>query len=156
MGTPSSHIRYAIIGLILSSIFILVFFKSAGTPIFSILGYFTLFFALAIAITRIRAEVGPPAHDVPWRPDKVLVSFLGTRRIGAEGLTTFSMFHGFNRSYRSHPMPIMLEGFKVAQTRGVVAQSFYRCHYLGDDRRNDFFGVGILCTRLSLRGGSLW
>ncbi|MDD9972653.1 MAG: hypothetical protein OXU27_01540, partial [Candidatus Poribacteria bacterium] len=109
-GTPSTHIRYAIIGLILGSIFILFFFKSTGTPIFSIFGYFTLFFALAIAITRIRAEVGPPAHDVPWRPDKVLVSFLGTRRIGAEGLTTFSMFHGFNRSYRSHPMPIMLEG----------------------------------------------
>ena len=56
-----------IIGLILGSIFILVFFKSTGTPkFFSILGYFTLFFALAVAITRIRAEVGPPAHDVPW------------------------------------------------------------------------------------------
>ena len=123
-GTPSTHIRYAIIGLIVGGIFILVFFKSTGTPIFSILGYFTLFFALAIAITRIRAEVGPPAHDVPWRPDKVLVSFLGTRRIGAEGLTAFSMFHGFNRSYRSHPMPIMLEGFKVAQVRGLSHNRF--------------------------------
>ena len=79
---------------------------------------------MAVAITRIRAEVGPPAHDVPWRPDKVLVSFLGTRRIGAEGLTTFSMFHGFNRSYRSHPMPIMLEGFKVAQVRGLSHNRF--------------------------------
>ena len=123
-GTPSTHIRYAVIGLILGSIFILFFFKSTGTPIFGILGYFVLFFALAVAITRIRAEVGPPAHDVPWRPDKVLVSFLGTRRIGAEALTTFSMFHGFNRSYRSHPMPIMLEGFKVAQVRGLSHNRF--------------------------------
>ena len=123
-GTPSTHTRYAVIGLIVGSIFILFFFKSTGTPIFGILGYFVLFFALAVAITRIRAEVGPPAHDVPWRPDKVLVSFLGTRRIGAEGLTTFSMFHGFNRSYRSHPMPIMLEGFKVAQVRGLSHNRF--------------------------------
>ncbi len=118
-GASAVQTRAAIIGLVIGAVFLLLFFRSTGTPIFSTLGYFTLFFALAIAITRIRAEVGPPAHDVPWRPDKVLVSFFGTRRIGAEGLTTFSMFHGFNRSYRSHPMPIMLEGFKVAQVRGL-------------------------------------
>ncbi len=115
---------FAIAGLLFGSVFIFFFFKSAGASILSTAGYFTLFFALAVAITRIRAEVGPPAHDVPWRPDKVLVSFFGTRRIGAEGLTTFSMFHGFNRSYRSHPMPIMLEGFKVAQVRGLIHNRF--------------------------------
>ncbi len=123
-GESSRFASFALIGLLLGSLFILFFFKSAGASILSTIGYFTLFFALAVAITRIRAEVGPPAHDVPWRPDKVLVSFFGTRRIGAEGLTAFSMFHGFNRSYRSHPMPIILEGFKVAQVRGLAHNRF--------------------------------
>ena len=112
-------VRSAVIGFILGSIFVLLFCVSAGVSVFSIFAYFALFFVMAIAITRVRAEVGPPSHDIPWRPDKTLVSLLGTRRLGAEGLTVFSFFHSFNRSYRCHPMPITLEGFKAADLRGM-------------------------------------
>ncbi|MBI1928823.1 hypothetical protein HYR99_31835 [Candidatus Poribacteria bacterium] len=112
-------VRGALVGLFVGWIFVLFFFMSTGISAINIFAYFALFFALAIAITRVRAEVGPPSHDVPWRPDKTLVSFLGTRQLGPEGLTVFSMFYGFNRSYRCHPMPIMLEGFKAAELQGM-------------------------------------
>ena len=110
-------VRFAIAGFALGGLFVLLFFLSAGVSLVNILSYFGLFFILAIAMTRVRAEVGPPSHDVSWRPDKMLVSFMGTRRLGAEGLTMFSIFHSFNRSYRCHPMPVALEGFKAAQLR---------------------------------------
>lgn len=112
-------VRFAIAGFILGWLFVLFFFLSAGVSVSSIFVYFGLFFVLAIAMTRVRAEVGPPSHDVPWRPDKTLVSLLGTRRVGTEGLTMFSIFHSFNRSYRCHPMPVALEGFKAAELRSM-------------------------------------
>lgn len=109
--------RNALIGFVLSGLFVISFFVKAGVRIEFIFGYLLLYFALALAITRVRAEVGPPSHDVPWRPDKVLVSFFGTRALGPEALTVFSIFHAFNRSYRNHPMPVMLEGFKIAELK---------------------------------------
>ena len=112
-------VRSALVGFVLGWIFVVFFFLSVGVSILNIFAYFALFFALAIAVTRVRAEIGPPSHDIPWRPDKTLVSFLGTRRLGPEGLTIFSIFHSFNRSYRCHPMPITLEGFKAAELRGM-------------------------------------
>jgi cation transporter-like permease len=112
-------VRNAVVGFVLGGLFVAFFFLRAGVSILNIFSYFLLYFALALAITRVRAEVGPPSHDVPWHPDKTLVSFFGTRRLGPEALTVFSMFHAFNRSYRNHPMPVMLEGFKAAELRDM-------------------------------------
>ena len=112
-------VRVALVGFVLGWMFLLFFFISAGVSVSSIFAYFGLFFILAIAMTRVRAEVGPPSHDVPWRPEKTLVSLVGTRPLGPEALTTFSILNSINRSYRCHPMPVALEGFKAAERRGI-------------------------------------
>ena len=75
--------------------------------------------------------------DVDGNPAPVVDRDTGTIYLlfckNLEGLTTFSMFHGFNRSYRSHPMPIMLEGFKVAQVRHTFLVSReLLCYYITD------------------------
>jgi len=112
-------VRVALIGFISGWFFLIFFFLRAGVSVLNTFMYFILLFTLALAITRMRAEVGPPSHDVPWRADRVLVSFFGTRRLGPEGLTLFSIFHSFNRSYRCHPMPVMQEGFKAGELRDM-------------------------------------
>jgi hypothetical protein len=112
-------VRSAVLGLAIGGIFLVIFCQSAGVPLWAIIAYFALFFAIAFAITRMRAEIGPPSHDIPSRPTLALVNFLGARRLGAESLTLFSLFHSFNRSYRCHPMPNLLEGFFISAQRRI-------------------------------------
>jgi len=40
---------------------------------------------------------------------------VGTRRLGPSNLTMFSFFRFLTRVYGSHPMPVQLEGFKLAE-----------------------------------------
>jgi hypothetical protein len=119
--------RTAVIGMILGLGFIFffcskygvssIFYKSnAGMSTVVIIVFFALYFAISIAIARMRAELGTPVHDLHYAgPDQIMVRFWGTRRLGVGNLTMFSLFWFINRAYRSHPMPHQLEGFKLAE-----------------------------------------
>jgi hypothetical protein len=95
-----------------------------------ILAFFVFYFVLAIAIARMRAELGPPAHDLHMAgPDTMLPLLLRPNSLAKPELAMFSLFYGFNRAYRSHPMPVQLEGFKIAERargsyRGLMAAMF--------------------------------
>jgi hypothetical protein len=68
----------------------------------------------------MRAELGPPAHDLhQGGPDSILTAVMPPNQISRPDLTMFSLFYGYNRAYRSHPMPIQLEGFKMAERIGA-------------------------------------
>ena len=55
---------------------------------------------LVAAITRMRAEMGVPVHDMHnGGPDQLIRPTLGTRRLGAANLTILSMFWFFNRAH---------------------------------------------------------
>ncbi|RME49375.1 MAG: hypothetical protein D6791_00900 [Chloroflexi bacterium] len=113
--------RSALLGIALGSSVILGFSVFAGMSFWFAASFFSIYFALAMAITRIRAELGPPAHDMYGAgPDLILISTLGTRRIGARNLSVMALFYWINReSYRAHPMPHQLEGFKLADRTGM-------------------------------------
>lgn len=119
-GEPLSY-RQAMIGIAIGLAFILGFSSLAGVSLWFALSFFLIYFALAMAITRIRAELGPPAHDMYGAgPDHILTTLLGTRRIGAQNLAVMTLFYWINReSYRAHPMPHQLEGFKLADRVGM-------------------------------------
>jgi hypothetical protein len=69
-----------------------------------------------VAITRMRAELGTPVHDLHFTgPDWVLAEVAGTRSFTPQTLAGFSLFFWFNRAYRGHPMPHQLEAFKLAE-----------------------------------------
>jgi hypothetical protein len=119
--------RMAVLGIIGGTAFIIffcsrhgvssIFYKSAaGMSTIVIVVFFAIYFAISTAVTRMRAELGSPVHDLHYSgPDQILVRVLGTRRLGTGNLTMFSMFWFINRAYRSHPMPHQLEGFKLAE-----------------------------------------
>jgi len=121
---PLSY-RTAMLLIILSMTFIIVFCYKAGMSLWVILLFFGLFFALATGITRMRAELGSPVHDQHFGgPDKMIYSIFGTRRLGPNNLTILSFLYFFNRSYDCLSMPHQLEGLKIAERVGIDNRKF--------------------------------
>ena len=80
---------------------------------------FLIYFAVSLTVTRIRAELGPPMHDLHYSgPDVMLTTALGTPAFSGRDLTVLSFFWTLDRAYRSHPQPISIEGLKVAKQIG--------------------------------------
>ncbi|MDA1193368.1 MAG: hypothetical protein O3A46_16960, partial [Candidatus Poribacteria bacterium] len=98
---------------------IVAFCLKAGMSLWVIGVFFAFYFLLTISLTRLRAELGPPVHELyNMGPDKMLPKVLGTRMIGQQNLSMFALFWGFNRAHRSNPMPVQLEGLKMADAAG--------------------------------------
>ena len=118
--TEALRYRTAVVGAIIGFILIVAFCLKAGMTLWFAILFFVIYFAMSVTITRIRAELGPPAHDLyNAGPDLLLVDIFGTRRIGNRNLAVMSLFFWLNHlSYRAHPMPHQLEALKLAhQTR---------------------------------------
>ncbi|MAE19985.1 hypothetical protein CMK12_13840 [Candidatus Poribacteria bacterium] len=116
-GTPdNTNYWWPILGLVGGLIFIFLFCWKGGMVFWLTSLYFLIYFLLAIGITRVRAEVGPPTHEMfVANPRQFIIDTLGSRRIPAQSLAMMSLFFSFNRGYRAHPMPHTLEGFKIAE-----------------------------------------
>jgi hypothetical protein len=118
MDDEDEPIRYksAMWFILFGAVFLSIFSRAAGLSPWLIPPFFLIFFAMSIAVTRMRAELGPPAHDLHnGGPDRIISSLLGPRELGTQSQSVFSMFFWFNRAYRSHQMPFQLEGFKMAE-----------------------------------------
>ena len=112
--------RTAALGIVGGMIFMALFGYKAGMSIWVILLFFAIYFILSIAIDRMRAELGPPVHDLYYAgPDRLIAEIYGTKRLGPTNLTIFSLLYWLTRSYECHPMPHQLEGFRIAQKTGI-------------------------------------
>ena len=123
-GEPISY-RLIVIGLLGGAAFIVGFCLKMGMNFWVIVVYFAIWYAIAIAITRLRAELGSPVHDLHFiGPDEMLPRLLGIRRLGATNLTGFAYLYCLNRAHRSHAMPHQLEGFKLADGANIPIRRF--------------------------------
>jgi len=114
--------RWALAGLAAGALFLLVFWGAAGMSAWAVVVIFAIYFLLAIAITRVRAELGSP-HEIYFvNPANIMVRALGTDFIGPRNLAGISVTHWMNRCYRNHPMPNQLEAFKMAEVTGMNAR----------------------------------
>ncbi|MBR4748908.1 MAG: hypothetical protein IK083_04965 [Abditibacteriota bacterium] len=78
------------------------------------------YFIICVSITRTRAELGCPCHEVNWSDiTSIMISNGGTATLGAQNLIAMQLFYWFNRCFRSNMMPIQLEGFKMAEHSGM-------------------------------------
>ena len=108
--------RAALVGLIIVFGGLLFFCHRVGMVWWSSFLFFFIYYAISTAITRMRAELGAPVHDLHFSgPDTTLIKVLGTRVLNANELTMYGLFHFFNRAYRGHVMPHQLEGFKLME-----------------------------------------
>jgi len=118
--------RQAALGIVLGLAVLIWFSMRLGMPAWVACLFFAIYFALALGITRMRAELGTPIHDLHWTgPDWTLAQVLGTRDLGPRTLNAFTMFYWFNRAYRGHPMPHQLEGFKLAEQSGGAYRKWF-------------------------------
>lgn len=112
---PISY-RTAMVFLLFSSAFMALFARNAGLSWPVLLVFFLLYWLMALAITRMRAELGPPAHDLhDAGPDRMIAMIANPQNLSGRDLTVLSQFFWFNRAYRAHPMPFQLEGFKMGE-----------------------------------------
>ncbi len=112
---PLSY-RLALMGLLLGAGFLLWFCVYGGMSLWAAVLFFAAHGAIAVTLTRIRAEVGFPIHSTTFiGPHHSLVTLLGTKTIGVQNLTFFALYFWFNRDNRSHPMPHQAEAFFLAE-----------------------------------------
>ena len=91
---------------------------------------FIIHFTTVTVTTRIRAELGPPLHDLRrMGPDVLIPQMFGMRQLGPRNLSLFALVFPFNRAYRGNAMPPQLEGLKLAEaeqvSQRVVSDSRY-------------------------------
>jgi hypothetical protein len=107
--------RTAVLGIILGSLFLIFFCSKAGMSVWAILLFFGIYFALHIAITRVRVELGTPQEIYFVNPERIMVRTLGTRIFSPGDLTVMSYFYWFNRGYTCPPMANQMEGFRMGE-----------------------------------------
>lgn len=119
-NNQSISYRQAGIGIMAGVAFLTVFCLQAGMSLAIVGLFWLLYFAIALGITRVRAELGPPVHTIIYTdPGRILVTALGTRRVGSSNLTIISFLYALNRCNRAHPMPSQLEAFKLGKESKV-------------------------------------
>lgn len=108
--------KWAIWGIVGGMIFLIIFAIKAGFSLWVFLLFICIYFLMAISLTKVRAGLGPPMHEVIFKdPATTMVSALGTRTIGAKNLTLMSFLYWLNRVNTSHPMPNQLEAFRISE-----------------------------------------
>ncbi|MEA3403433.1 MAG: DUF6785 family protein [Armatimonadota bacterium] len=120
---PMSY-RAAVVGVVLGFVLLVAFANVFGMTVWYATGFFTVYFVTSLVVTRIRAELGPPAHDLPYAsPGEIIIGLGGSTSVSKQDRALSAMFLWFTRGYRTHPMPVQLEGFKMAERIGADQRS---------------------------------
>ncbi len=119
--------RTAALGIVLGIAALVIFSIYAGlSPSLAVI-FFLIYFTVAIAVARVRAEFGTPVHDFHWAGPGQMITYVGgTANIRHQDLTVLSLLWWFNRAYRSHPIGNNIEGLQMAtqarsHSRAIVA-----------------------------------
>ncbi|MGC8861628.1 MAG: DUF6785 family protein, partial [Armatimonadota bacterium] len=122
---PISY-RAAAVGAAAGLLCLMWFLKRIGTSPLVALIAFAIYFALAVVVTRIRAELGPPVHDMPFTADFLMTQAAGVDRFSNSDLLGLAYFDAAQGAHRAHPMPVGLEAMKMAAvTRSSQSRMFW-------------------------------
>jgi len=116
---PVSY-RVALCGAGVCLAVLMAFCISVGMSPLVALAFLVVYCVLSVGITRMRAELGPPAYDVHYTgPDALIPALIGPASLGTGNLVGLTLMFWFNRAYYAHPMPFMLESFKMGEQTGA-------------------------------------
>jgi len=121
---PLSY-RTALVGILVAGALLVGFSRHVGMSLWVAAVFFVAYYAVSTAISRMRAEVGSPVHDLHLGgPHIMLANTLGSGILGTRNLAILSFYQFFNRAYRGHLMPHLLEGFKLGEQTKVDQRRF--------------------------------
>jgi hypothetical protein len=108
--------KSAMVGMLLSLSFIVIFCLRTGMSLWIVMLFIILYYMIAVSLTYLRAQLGPPVHQMFGQgPDSLIPQFFGTRSLSKNDMVMFTFFWGFNRSQRGNSMPHQLEAFKMSE-----------------------------------------
>lgn len=108
--------RAAVLGFLAGVAFLWWFLARGGMPGWVVVSFLALYFALSLALSRLRAQLGPPTHSVEWAmPNFMLIGLVGTRWLGPKTLGMFTLMKPYLLEQRNSPVPAQLEALKMAE-----------------------------------------
>ena len=123
-GIPA---RWAFVGLIAGLGALCYFGYAIRLSVPFMLLYILLFLAFSVALTRMRAELGPPTHEMAFMgPNQLIVDFAGSQMMPRRYIPVLaSVFHFMNRIHRTDPMPGQLEAMKMAERSPGIQRALF-------------------------------
>lgn len=120
-GIEAMSARSAALLALLGAAGMTLFLRAAGMSLGIAVFYVTVYIGLSFYLARMRAELGPPAHDMYGAgPDVLLANTIGPNAMSTETRAALTMVYWLNReSCRSHPMPAHAEALKAASVAGI-------------------------------------
>jgi len=107
--------RTATVGAVAGMGVLVWFSVQAGMSPCLAASFFVMYYLLAVAVARVRAEFGSPVHDFHFTgPDYTLTQLLGTTNLHPRDLGMLTQYFWFNRAYRGHPIADSIEGLQMA------------------------------------------
>ena len=119
--------RTAALGALLGIVFLIGFCYRSGMSIAFSTAFFGIYFSILFAFTRMRAELGPPAHGLSqFGPFQIIVSIVGSQSISAQTLIVSAPHWTHTKGFQSQPMPAYLESFKLAEQSGIETRQLWK------------------------------
>ena len=126
-STEPMRYRTAALGAVLGIAFLAGFCYRAGMSVSFVLAFFVIYFLILVAFTRMRAELGPPAHGIPhFGPFQLIVSIVGSRRLPVQTLVASAPHWTHTKGFQSQPMPAYMESFKLADRSGLNTRNLWK------------------------------
>ena len=112
--------RNAVWGMIVGMCGMMILARILGASAWVAMALVLGYFIICISLTRTRAELGTPCHEINWSSITcIMLSNVGTATLGAQNVIGIQLFHWFNRCFRNNMMPVQLESFKMAERSGM-------------------------------------
>jgi hypothetical protein len=112
--------RIAVFGALAGLAFLWYFLAHGGMAGWVVAIFLFVYFAMAMAMSRMRAHLGPPNHEMyGTMPEFVLTQFPGTRGLGSRALGLLAMLRPYMGEQRPNPAPAQLEGLRMAERAGI-------------------------------------
>jgi len=115
-GREAFSYRFAFLGAFAGMAFIWWFLARGGVQWWAAVGFIAVYFPTALVISRLRAQLGPPVHDLAASmPNWILPALVGTRVLGPRTMGMFAAISPFLLEQRNNPTPLQLEALKMAE-----------------------------------------
>jgi len=112
--------RVAVLGALGGLAFLWSFLGRAGMGSGVALSFLLLYFVMALAMSRMRAHLGPPNHEMYGAmPEFALTEFPGTRALGPRALATLALMRPYMGEQRPNPAPAQLEALRMAERAAI-------------------------------------
>jgi hypothetical protein len=108
--------RTAVIGAFIGLGYLFWFLSRTGMQPWVVGAFLLLYFMLMLAISRLRAQLGAPAHTLEnMMPNNILHTLIGPRVLGPQTLGMFYLLGPYLQQQDNNPTPIQLEALKMAE-----------------------------------------